>query len=146
MRPEDVPVGPLLVDTDVFSFLRLGKGRHEEFAALVKGHILAVSFATVGEVLAGGHAARLGEQRMNQLRDALRRFVIIPYTATIAEAWAPLYAKLKGHLHGEGINDLWTAACGLTQTPRIPIVTNNLSDFRTIAAQAPDLLLVHPDL
>jgi len=146
MNPAEVPVGPLLVDTDVFSFLHLGKGRHEEFSALLKGHILAISFATVGEVLAGGHAARLGEQRMNRLRDALRRFVIIPYTATVAEAWAPLYAKLRGHLHGEGINDLWTAACGLTQTPPIPIVTNNLRDFRTIAAQAAGLLLVHPDL
>ncbi|HVQ96229.1 MAG TPA: hypothetical protein VMU51_34745 [Mycobacteriales bacterium] len=69
MKPHEVPAGPLLVDTDVFSFLRLGKGRHADFAALIDGHVLAMSFA----------------------------------------------------------------------------VTNNLRDFRAIAAEAPGLTIVHPD-
>ncbi len=104
-----------------------------------------MSFATVGEILAGGHAARLGSRRMDELVATVRRFVVIPYTAAVVEAWAPLYAKLSGHLHGQGVNDIWTAACALTQLPPLPVVTNNLRDFRAIAAEAPGLTIVHPD-
>jgi predicted nucleic acid-binding protein len=43
-----------------------------------------------------------------------------------------------------GINDLWTAACCLVHN--LPLVTNNLSDFQTIAGEFSDLELVHPDL
>lgn len=44
MNPDDVPAGPLVVDTDVFSWLAWRRERHEEFGALVEGHVLAVSF------------------------------------------------------------------------------------------------------
>jgi predicted nucleic acid-binding protein len=47
-------------------------------------------------------------------------------------------------LKGEGINDLWIAACCLVH--KLPLVTGNLSDFETIAGVAPALQLVHPDL
>jgi predicted nucleic acid-binding protein len=46
-------------------------------------------------------------------------------------------------LKGEGINDLWIAACCLVHD--LPIVTNNLSDFRTIQSVEPRLRVVHPD-
>lgn len=57
-----------------------------------------------------------------------------------------MHAKLAGHLHKGGTNDPWTAACALSLTPSLPIVTNNLSDFQTIAAAFGDLNVVHPSL
>ncbi len=146
MRAADVPAGPLIVDTDVFSYLRTRRDRHAEFAELIGGHVLTVSFATYGEILAGGHKANLGQRRMDELRRALSGFVVLPYSRAVVEAWAPLHAKLSGHLHSGGANDLWTAACALVQSPPLPVVTNNLNDFRAIAAQQASLRLVHPDL
>lgn len=145
MNPENVPEGPLLVDTDVVTMLRLGRGRHADFAPLIAGHVLVVSFATYGEVLAHGYLDKLGIRRMDNIRQVLRRYVVLPYNAAVAEAWAPLHAKLSGHLAGKGTNDLWTAACALTSAPQLPIVTNNLRDFETIAGEARRLQIIHPD-
>lgn len=146
MKPADVPDGPLLVDTDVVTMLRLGRGRHHDFAPLIAGHVLAVSFATYGEVLAHGYLDKLGTKRMDAIRRVLAHYVVLPYSGKVAEAWAPLHARLSGHLAGKGTNDLWTAACALSADPQLPVVTNNLSDFRTIAGEASALRIVHPDL
>ncbi len=147
MIPEDVPPGPLLVDTDVISYWVVGAPAAAEFEALTIGRELAISFATYGEeLLAVGHRARWGDRRMEDLRDRIRGFVVLPYSAGVAEIWARMHAKLSGHLHRGGTNDLWTAACAAAITPRLPVVTNNLKDFQTIAAAFPDLRLVHPDL
>jgi len=146
VTPGQVPAGPLVVDTDIFSYLRTRRGRYAEFAQLLTGHVLTVSFATYGEVLAGGYRAGLGPRRMEDLRAVLGGFVVLPYTSAVVEAWAPLHAKLFGQLHRGGANDLWTAACALAQSPPLPVVTNNLTDFRAVAAAQPDLHLVHPDL
>jgi len=50
---DDVPDGPLLIDTDVFSWIIWERNRFEEFRNLIQGHLLAVSFATVGELRSG---------------------------------------------------------------------------------------------
>lgn len=81
---------------------------------------------------------------MGQLRLALRRFIILPYTAQVVERWAEMHARLRENLHRQGTNDLWTAACALAQPENPPIVTNNLGDFQRIAADF-GIRLVHPD-
>ncbi len=99
----------LVVDSDVVSYLRLGKDRvaAESFRTETRdARILAISFATYGEVLATGYSAGWGDNG--------------------------------------GANDLWTAACALTQSPPLPVLTNNLRDFDAIARQRPDLVVVHP--
>lgn len=146
MKPRDVPAGPLVVDTDVLSFIQDRRERHAEFEVLLSGHVLAISCATLGELLAGAHNAGHGERRLGALRSSLSSFIVLPYDRVVVEAWAPLYAKLSGHLHAGGVNDLWTAACALTQTPPLPVVTNNLGDFGTIVDREPALRLVRPDL
>jgi predicted nucleic acid-binding protein len=78
------------------------------------------------------------------VRDAIARFVIVPYGEEVAELWAQMAAVLEGQLKGRGINDMWTAACALSYG--LPIVTNDLSDFQTIQTEFRDLVLVHPDL
>lgn len=146
MSPEDVPDGPLLIDTDVVSYWLMKHDRGEAFSALVVGHEQAVSFATYGELLANAYRVKWGERRIQALRNQLNAFVVVPYSAQVVELWAEMHAKLSGHLQKGGTNDLWTAACALALTPQLPIVTNNLSDFGTIARAFPDLRLVHPQL
>lgn len=147
MKPSDVPAGPLLVDTNVASFLYLQKpnSRWEEFAALLAGHVLYLSFATVGEMLVMAHRSSWGEPRRRDLITHIRRYNVMKFDIAVTQAWAEMSAKLKGHLKGEGVNDLWTAACARAQTPAMPIVTDDLTDFGTISNEFP-LTLIHPDL
>lgn len=126
MKPDDVPDGPLLVDTDVVSYWTVQSSLGQAFAPLVAGHELALSFATYGELLANGYRSRWGERRMRDLRARLKGFVVIPYDERVVSTWARMHAKLSGHLHKGGTNDFWTAACALSLNPRLPIVTNNL--------------------
>ncbi len=146
MNPADVPGGPLLVDTDVFSWITWRRGRYEEFDALIRGHTLALAFATVGEVRAGAVIARWGEQRLRQLEDRIsQNYVVLTATDPVTAKWAEINARLRDQLKGGGVNDMWIAACALAQPSPPPIVTGNLSDFGRIAAAFP-VQLVHPDL
>ena len=146
MTPDDVPEGPLLVDTDVVSFWTAGSPLGSKFSTLVAGRELAISFATYGELLANGYRNRWGQSRIKRLQTHLHRLVVIPYNESIVVTWAQMHAKLSGHLHKGGTNDLWTAACAISIKPCMPIVTNNLTDFRAISTEFPRLQIVHPDL
>lgn len=115
-----MPRRPLLIDTDVVSYWLLQTELGKAFSDLVVGHEQAVSFATYGELLANAHRGRWGERRLEMLRNQLKTFVVVPYTAHIVELWAEMNAKLSGHLQKGGSNDLWTAACALALRPQLP--------------------------
>jgi predicted nucleic acid-binding protein len=144
MKAADVPTGPLLVDTDVFSYWYRRKGPHQAFRALADGHALAMSFACVGEALAPTYLPGFSPGVQALIRAALRRFVVMPYDADVVERYAAMALPLRETMRGKGVNDLWTAACALSYG--FPLVTNNLSDFQQVATAFPELVLVHPDL
>lgn len=144
MEPEEVPEGPLAVDTDAFSAVHWGRGRRDEFAALIAGRTLAMPFPVVGELKVGAIRGGLGERRVAELERAIGVCVVIPSDARVVEQWVRLRSKLINQLKGEGINDLWIAACCLVHA--LPLVTNNLRDFQTIQLITPELRIVHPDL
>ena len=148
MSPEDVPEGPLCVDTDVFSLIFTRKGRFEEFWPLIEGHVLAVSFSVVGELRAGAIKAGWRAKRRERQERVLREhYVVLTPTDRVVHQFAELYAVLgEDRLKRGGVNDQWTAACALSQTPVLPIVSANLGDFQKIVEVAPDLQLIHPDL
>lgn len=106
--------------------------------------LAAVSFATYTEVLATGHASNWGPSRLDALRAKMRPYVVLPYSLSVAEIWASVSPKVRGHLHKGGVNDVWTAACALAQQPPLPVVTNNLSDFESIARHRSDLRVLNP--
>ncbi|MCM4081921.1 PIN domain-containing protein [Paractinoplanes hotanensis] len=146
MRAQDIPPGPVLVDTDVISYWVTGHSNGESFKALTRNREMAVSFATWGELLANFYRLQWGAKRITQLQTQLKAFVVVPYSIQVVELWARMHSKLSGHLHKGGTNDLWTAACALAVTPNLPIVTNNLRDFQAISDHFPDLKIIHPDL
>jgi toxin FitB len=145
VTPEDVPDGPLALDTDVFSFLHLKKGRHADFAPLVAGHPFALPFPVVGElrVLPIKSGSQWNARNTTALENAIGRCVVIISTTAVVDQWAGLYARFRGRLKDGGVNDMWTAACCLVHD--LPLATGNLSDFQTIASEFP-LKLVHPDI
>jgi predicted nucleic acid-binding protein len=104
-----------------------------------------MSFACVAEALAPTYVRKgIAPGTTQRIRNALGRFVILPYDAVVVDHWARMAALLEGRLKGGGVNDMWTAACALSHG--LPVVTNNLSDFQTIQSEVTNLVLVHPDL
>jgi predicted nucleic acid-binding protein len=144
MEAADVPDGPLLVDTDVFSMVHYSKGRGADFEPLLLGHPLALSFAAVGELRGGALKNNWGAKRIAEQARFLTAYTVVPANNDVVERYAPLHARLHSTLKGGGVNDMWTAACALVL--EIPVVTNNLSDFQQIQSVDGSLVLIHPDL
>ncbi len=144
MRPEDVPPGPLLVDTDAFSWITWQRGLAAEFARLIEGHVVALSFASVGELRAGALVNEWGEKRRQALEDRIAQYIVLEATDAVTRRFAEIYARFRDQLKGGGINDMWIAATALAQPTPPPIVTGNRSDFERIATEFP-LVVVHPD-
>lgn len=144
MEPADVPDGPIMVDTDVFSFVHYGKGRHVEFTDLISGHRRLLSFAAVGELIGGAIKGGWGERRRVEQQRFFRTYTVVPTNRHVVDQYAALHAHLHTNLRGGGVNDMWTAACALVLD--VPVATNNLTDFGLIQEVAPRLRLVHPDL
>lgn len=144
MTPDEVPDGPLLVDTDAFSFVHYRKGRWSEFEQLLAGHDLAISFASIGELRAGAIKNNWGTRRLADQERFFRSYTVIRPDSRVVERYAELHARLHNQLKMGGVNDMWVAACALTYG--MPIVTNNLSDYGLIGTIATDLVIVHPDI
>jgi len=146
MSPGDVPDGPLLVDTDVATWLLADATEAESWRPLLRGHLLALSFANVGELMSLPVARNWGSDRTERWKGAIRsNFVVLPFDIRVAEQWAPMHVRYHGHMQRGGANDLWVAATALAADPPLPVATNNRSDFGKVAADYP-LVLVHPDL
>jgi predicted nucleic acid-binding protein len=128
MKPDAV-----LLDTDVFSFL--GTENHK-IGKLYRKHIrnkrVAISFVTVGEVLAGAKKANWPAARMATLTTRLRGVVVVPFDLRVCEKYAEL-VLLKTPDGTDRVlqaNDRWIAACALTHG--LPLVTHNRRHFDDI--------------
>lgn len=150
MTPEEVPAGPLLVDTDVLSWVALGEDLGAGFAPLLTGHQLFVCFVTVAEVRTFLRMNVLAEERAEGLRAGLGDYTLVDVRMPdVVSEWVSLRAATMAagtvDDRERRQNDTWIAACALSVEPPLPIVTGNLRDF-TVLANASSLHLVHPDL
>ncbi len=150
MRPEDVPPGALLLDTDVVSWIALREGRWEEFASLLVGHPLFVSYVTVAEVGSLLRMRALSAERSEALSDSLSSYPILEINLDdVVREWSVLRSATArvGAVDDRERrqNDTWIAACARSVDPALPVVTGNIRDFRVLA-EASGLVIVHPDL
>ena len=135
-----------MVDTDVATWLLTGAAQAEPWKAVLRGRQLVISFATFGELMALPYVRGWQAPRTRDWEDAIRRtFIVLPHNSEVAKMWAPMHAKLRGHLHSQGTNDLWTAASALVAEPPLPIATGNRGDFETIANEFGVTLLLPED-
>jgi predicted nucleic acid-binding protein len=144
VKPEDVQAEQLLVDTDVFSYVAAGKGRHADFEPFLSYRVLVLSFATVAELWYLAEKAGWGDRRRRDLALKIAGHAIVYPDMRVAQKWAELSAAFRGQLGGGETHDLWTAACAMVHG--IPMITNNLRHFQPVAHAFPELQLVHPDL
>ena len=141
LRPDEVPAGPLVLDTDAFTFVSDRSSVGDPFRSLVAGHELLLTFVTVGEALQGALSRGWGHEKMNALESRLRSYGVIGGSIDAARRYAELARTLRDQVP---YNDLWIAACALGQEPPLPLLSND-KHMQTIAGVS-DLVIVRPDL
>jgi tRNA(fMet)-specific endonuclease VapC len=146
LKPEDVPTGPILVDTDVFSLIHTQRQPWQDFAPFIEHRVVAVSFVTVAELWFGARKAGWGERKCKALEVALGAYLPLAPDVRVAMLWGDLGRACLGRLGGDKeVHDLWIAATALVF--ELPLLTRNLSDFQTIQRSGfGNLVLVHPSL
>lgn len=149
MRPEQVPSGPLLIDTDVVSLLALEEDRADEFDRLVHGHELFVCFVTVAEIETFLRLGVLDADEVATVRVALAGYHRLEVVMDdVVERWASIRAAIRATMGRKDRerrqNDTWLVACAASVADPPPLVTADLSDMRRLA-DAAGLRLVHPD-
>jgi tRNA(fMet)-specific endonuclease VapC len=121
----------VVVDTDVFSFLWQKKNSHHLYAQHLVGKVPVLSFTSVAEAYFGATKARWGQGKMQNLEEAIRRYVIAPYDDQLAKLWGKLKADAQdaGHALGAAAqtNDLWIGATAIFHDA--PLLTNNIKHF-----------------
>ena len=123
-------MSPVVLDTDVASAL-LRRRTPEQMAGLLAGHVLAVTFVTVGELTKWTLVRHWGPRSLASMRTFLASLVVLPYDRQVAARWGELqaYAQLRGR--PRPINDSWIAACCLVR--ELPLATFNTKDFADFA-------------
>lgn len=129
----------LLLDTTVLTYLTDSRNPKPEWDAVVRGRTPVLSFVTVGEILHGTLRAGWPKARIDDIRARIERYPTIPGTIGVAEK----YAELRNLFYEQiGENDLWIAACALSQPSSLELATGD-SDFDLIAERFP-LMVVRP--
>jgi predicted nucleic acid-binding protein len=130
----------VVVDTDAFSHLWQTPATASSFAAHLIDAVPVISFTTVAEVHFGAAKRGWGQRKIDQLDEALRRYVIAPYDDDLARLWGRLksQAQRSGHPLGQNsqTNDLWVCATAIYHAA--PLLTLNRRHFEGF----PGLVLV----
>ena len=121
---------PVVVDTDVVSFLFKSHPLAPAYQAILAGRALAVSLFTLAEIEYGMEAKNWGANR----RDLMRRF-LVRFTTLLPDAeTARLWARIKSSCEKKGrpitFADAWIAAAALQLN--VPLATHNASDFEPV--------------
>ncbi|CAN5374716.1 hypothetical protein BH09SUM1_BH09SUM1_02370 [soil metagenome] len=122
----------LLIDTDVFSYVNGARPEAAIFRPLMQRRKVFLSFASVGEALAGARCKRWGEFRMGALRQSLAELQVLHTSDAVVEAYSRLMEACErdGHAltHVPNRMDAWIAATAIAHN--MPLLTNNLRHFR----------------
>lgn len=110
--------GAVLLDTDVFSYFFKGDTRASLYAGDVAGRQLCLCFQTVAEVKSWAILRNWGEQRRTALDQVLGRYVVLPYDARMADAWAAVTAVRRRAGRPILCGDAWVAAAAVRQARR----------------------------
>jgi predicted nucleic acid-binding protein len=121
---------PVVVDTDVVSFLFKNHSLAPTYQAILVGRPLAVSLITLAEIEYGMEAKNWGATRRDLMRRFLARFTpLLPDTET-ARTWARIKSGCEKKGRPITFADAWMAAAALQLN--VPLVTHNVSDYTAV--------------
>lgn len=125
-----------IVDTNVISYAL----RHDTRAAVYAHHLrnesLAISFATLAELLFGARKRKWGARRLHDLDVMLRPYLVLYPDEATCRVWAEAIWQCERVGRPISENDAWIAACALRFGA--PLVTHNRKDFEAV----PDLQII----
>ena len=120
----------LLLDTDVFSYLVKGDSRVLQYAPLLTGQSVAISFMTVAELYQWAALRNWGENRISEMESVIKGYVVPPVDAEVCRRWGTIRALRKAAGRPISPQDAWIAATALCFD--LPLVTHNSGDYTEI--------------
>ena len=121
---------PVVVDTDVVSFLFKSHSLAPAYQTILAGRALAVSLFTVAEIEYGMEAKNWGATRRDLMRRFLARFTTLLPDADTARLWAQIKNGCEKKGRPIAFADAWIAAAALQLN--VPLATHNASDFEVV--------------
>jgi predicted nucleic acid-binding protein len=83
---------PVILDTDVLSFVAKADTRAALYLPMIAGKRLCVCFQTVAELRLWVLIRHWGSSRRDALDSLINKFVVLPYDALMAQHWANIMA------------------------------------------------------
>ena len=120
----------VIVDTDVVSFLLKGDTRAQLYRPHLQGKTLALSFMTVAELYQWAYIRNWGDQKLTQLEERMRAYVIVPYDNELCKQWATICVERQRLGRPISVQDAWIAATA--RRHGCSLVTHNRDDFANI--------------
>ncbi len=121
---------PIMVDTNVISFLYREDTRAVEYERLISASTPHLSVVSVGELLFGAARANWSGSRTSALMAITQAYIVVEITYRIAETWAQIRAQTSAIGRTLSQSDAWIAASALVM--ECPLITHNPSDFSSI--------------
>jgi predicted nucleic acid-binding protein len=81
---------PILLDTDVFSFLFKRDSRGRLYESDILGHQLCLSFQSVAELRSWTLAHRWGSDRVSRLEQVIHTCIVLPFDDQVCTQWAQI--------------------------------------------------------
>lgn len=121
---------PVVLDTDVVSFLLKGDTRAQAYLPHLRDRQWLISFMTEAELEQWALLSNWGTKRLEWLRIFLRRFAIVPSSHDLVLKWAE--AMVSARRVGRRIEtaDAWIAATAMLYDA--PLLTHNKTDYRGV--------------
>jgi len=126
----------LVVDTNVLSYALRRDTRAALYARHLRNQSLAISFATLAELLFGARKRNWGARRLHDLDVILRPYLVLYPDEAMCRVWAEVIWQCERVGRPISENDAWIAACALRY--EAPLITHNRKDFDAV----PDLRII----
>ena len=120
----------IVVDTDVASYIFNWHSLAQQYADVLRGSELILSFMTIAELRMGAISARWGGRRRVLLEQFMERFERVYADNDLCTIWARVRADARATGRALNPQDAWIAATALALDA--PLATNNRRDFEHI--------------
>jgi predicted nucleic acid-binding protein len=118
---------PVVVDTDVISFLFKSHSLAPAYQNLLAGRPLAVSLISLAEIEYGMEIKSWGVARRNLMHRFLARFTLLRPDAERAVLWARIKSACEKRGRPITFADAWIAAAAVQLN--VPLATHNAGDY-----------------